>query len=330
MYLGWFDDDVRKPVPQKLREGAERYREKYGADATMALVNPAQACRCEGLVVKPASYVRVHYFWVGRVLGEPGGSEGAAAVPTSGVVEEGAKAHEASEDIQLVHADFGEWLATEEARALEGRVRLVHADPPWEYEFDWGNGAAAHDYSTLSLSDIRSHALDVAYLAAPDAYLALWCTFPKLPEWMGAAAGDDEFKKRWRYKTGGVWGKRGGSGGMGYHFMQDCELVLLYRRGGGASLRRLSSFWVSSPREGHSVKPQSALRALVGISTDPGDLVLDLYAGASASMARACRALGRRYVGCEKSAERHAEALRRLVLDEQAEMELAGVGAARG
>ena len=47
--------------------------------------------------------------------------------------------------------------------------------------------------------------------------------------------------------------------------------------------------------------------------TDPGDLVVDVFAGL-APLARACLAEGRRYVGAEIDPVRHASALGRLAL----------------
>lgn len=53
------------------------------------------------------------------------------------------------------------------------------------------------------------------------------------------------------------------------------------------------------------------MREWIRAWTDPGDLVVDVFAGL-APLARACYAEGRRYVGAEIDPERHALALVRL------------------
>jgi len=47
--------------------------------------------------------------------------------------------------------------------------------------------------------------------------------------------------------------------------------------------------------------------------TDPGDLVVDLFAG-MAPVALACVATGRRYIGAEADPVRHRQALDRIAL----------------
>lgn len=193
---------------------------------------------------------------------------------------------------------------------------LVHADPPWPYAnfTSTVHGAAAGHYDTLTMEDIAAHVRQAYRVTADNTYCLVWCTFPKLAEWCACDAGE------WRYITGGVWGKTNGLG-VGFHVRGDAELWLLYAKGAPRPLTTQSNLMLDR-RVGHSEKPQSALRALVSMATQPGGLVLDLYAGESASMARACRATGRRYVGAEIDPARHARAINRLALEEQATMEL--------
>ena len=70
------------------------------------------------------------------------------------------------------------------------------------------------------------------------------------------------------------------------------------------------NFYTSKPT-GHSEKPIEWQRAMVRRWTDPGGLVLDLYAGL-APMARACKAEGRSYLGAEIDPERHRHAMAKL------------------
>ena len=54
--------------------------------------------------------------------------------------------------------------------------------------------------------------------------------------------------------------------------------------------------------------PEAVLERIIRVSSNPGDLVLDPFAGSGTTLATAKR-LGRRYLGIELSAE-YAEAVR--------------------
>jgi hypothetical protein len=127
-------------------------------------------------------------------------------------------------------------------------------------------------------------------------------------EW--ARVFNDKGDDKWNYVSGGAWGKTNGLG-IGHHFRGDAELALLYKKGSPKPIEVLSNLWLS-PRIGHSEKPQTALRSIIRLTTPPDGLVFDMYAGASASMAMACRSFGRDYIGVEIDEKRHAEALLRL------------------
>jgi hypothetical protein len=186
-------------------------------------------------------------------------------------------------------------------------ARIVHADPPWSYgnrAICRGDGTKSElPYGVLTYAPILAH-LDAAFdAAADDAYLFLWTTWPHLALWLAAAEGN----MRWRYLSGGVWAKTGGIG-IGLHWRGDSEPVLLYAKGKPRPrLRNLRNTYVG-PRTRHSEKPDAWLGQVFDALSDPGDLVLDLYAG-MAPAARACIAVGRRYVGAEIDAARHAEAV---------------------
>jgi site-specific DNA-methyltransferase (adenine-specific) len=189
----------------------------------------------------------------------------------------------------------------------DGCAPLVHADPPWQYDNATIQGGAERHYGTITLADIATHIDDAARIASEDAYLSCWCTFPLLMSW----ARYSTQLKNWEYVTGASWGKLNGMG-VGTHFRGDAELLLLYRKGSPRPLESAKSNLWLAPRIGHSEKPQKALRALVSMAAPVGGLVVDLYAGASASLAIACRSLGRQYVGAEIDPARHATALLRL------------------
>lgn len=97
---------------------------------------------------------------------------------------------------------------------------------------------------------------------------------------------------------------------------------IVFAHGGGERLRwnggGHAAVWRSPPArhdpggQVHATqKPLALMRALVEDFSDPGELVLDPFAG-SGTTGVACRELGRRFLGYEHSPEYHAAALRRI------------------
>lgn len=131
------------------------------------------------------------------------------------------------------------------------RYPIIYADPPWRYEnppMGGGNRSIENHYPTMTLEEII--ALPVAELAADDALLYLWATAPKLAECIDVLRAWD-----FEYRTNSVWDKE--VIGMGYHFRNQHELLLVARRGeippplAGAQ----PSSVYRERREDHSVKP---------------------------------------------------------------------------
>ena len=60
------------------------------------------------------------------------------------------------------------------------KYNIIYADPPWKYDRQKGEGVAAARYQTMSIAEIKS--IPVSRIAASDAVLFLWVTFPKLKE----------------------------------------------------------------------------------------------------------------------------------------------------
>ena len=52
--LLWFDDDIKRPLQQKILDGVERYRERMGYEPTQVHLNPAQAKALEDAMQAPA------------------------------------------------------------------------------------------------------------------------------------------------------------------------------------------------------------------------------------------------------------------------------------
>lgn len=149
----------------------------------------------------------------------------------------------------------------ERIKALpDGKYHVIYADPPWQYNDKRETGdhrestGAEHHYPTMPLSDLK--ALAVANLAAPDAVLFCWATFPLLPDAL-------EVVKSWgfAYKTAFVWDK--GAGAFGHYHNAAAELLLVATRGSGVPQSDLREDQVMSfAREEHSRKP-SAWRGMI-------------------------------------------------------------------
>lgn len=202
----------------------------------------------------------------------------------------------------------------------EGGARLVIADPPWgEYSSaagGTGSAAPGQNYPVLSLADIADHLDDTGRGSERDARLLVWHCWPLLVEMIGEVASEDSARiparvlspLGWRPVSGGAWTKAPHQG-VGMHWLGRSEPVIAYVRGTPPTDRGadLGNAHVSEPGQ-HSAKPEAWTEAMIRRWTEPGDLVLDLYAGMG-GVARACVRSGRRYVGAEIDPERHKQAL---------------------
>jgi hypothetical protein len=78
--LLWYDDDARRPVPQKIAEAVARYQERVGGRPTVCQLNPRQAASLASAKAAALPHVRLvpdetlrsNYFLVGIEEGEAG------------------------------------------------------------------------------------------------------------------------------------------------------------------------------------------------------------------------------------------------------------------
>ena len=193
---------------------------------------------------------------------------------------------------------------------------LIIADPPWSYTNDKSNmnGTAGNHYETVSDQWIAGILAEAHDKAGAGARLAMWLTWPKLQNWIDAL---DEMGSDWpwRFVSGGAWTKTGGPG-IGFHWLGCSEPVILYCKKGTpkTNTAHTTPNAHTSERRKHSEKPIEWMEQWLERWTDPGDLVLDLFAG-MAPVARACARTGRRYIGAEIDPERYRQAVDRLALD---------------
>lgn len=197
-----------------------------------------------------------------------------------------------------------------------GCAALVHADPPWSYSnaAPPGHGRIDGHYDGATLEAIAATFDEAFNVAKPSAYALLWTTWPFIEPWIVARVDHDRGQETrgWVHLTGGAWRKDDTRRGIGHHLLGDCEPFLLYRKGKPRPQDGPISNALNWPRRAHSAKPLEPLADLLRMATPPGGLVVDLYAGESGSLARACMLTGRRYVGAELDPAR-ADAARRII-----------------
>lgn len=211
-------------------------------------------------------------------------------------------------DLRLCSCDDPDFVRDAEGAAL------VIADPPWLYDHQTAGVTEAGDhYACVTTEDIVGHLNNLAA-----SRLAMWLTFPLQQDWFDAThAARVGFGWRWgKAVSGGAWSKSGeedsGHYGAGYHWAGCAELVLLYTHAGAQTYREnaLRNSLVEPPDRRHSRKPVGWQRQWIRRWTNPGDLIVDPYAGlGSVAEAVMLAGEGRRYLGAEINPQRHADAL---------------------
>lgn len=147
-----------------------------------------------------------------------------------------------------------------------GKYQLIYLDPPWQYadtRSEASTGAALSAYSCMSPREMADMLPVIDSIALPQCSIAMWATFPKLPEAL-------ELLKAWnfRYCTAlFVWVKRYADGtayaGLGHYTRANAEMVLLGRRGDALPRHDLTVRQiVESERGRHSAKPAEVRQRL--------------------------------------------------------------------
>lgn len=157
------------------------------------------------------------------------------------------------------------------------RFSVIYADPPWPWETFGPLGrirsCADHHYGLSTLDEIK--ALPVAALAADDAVLLIWGTWPRLPDVLDVIGA-------WGfvYKTDAfVWVKQNANGdglhtGMGYWTRSNSEFCLLATKGSPTRLALDVHQIVTAPIGEHSAKPEEVRRRIERLVAGP---YLELY-----------------------------------------------------
>lgn len=147
----------------------------------------------------------------------------------------------------------------------DGKFRVIYADPPWKYgdertgDVGRAGTAAADQYPTMPTEAICSLApydRSVRDLAAGDAVLFMWATFPLLEDGLSVV-------KAWgfHYKTAYIWDKQRSN--IGNYHDARAELLMIATRGSCPIEIDTRPNQVQSIARGrHSAKPEE-FRALI-------------------------------------------------------------------
>lgn len=156
----------------------------------------------------------------------------------------------------------------------EGPFNVILADPPWRfrnYSDEWHEGKkgsrwVGNQYGLMDERDIYD--IPVAGMAAKDAALFLWTTYPKLNEaFLVMAAWGFKFKT-----VAFTWCKRTKNDkehvGMGFWTRSNAEIVLMGTRGHPKRVSRSVRQIVHAPVGKHSAKPPEVRERIVQLMGD--------------------------------------------------------------
>lgn len=68
LYMMWFDDNPKKSVSDKVREGAAAYEQRFHHAPLVVCVSPTQAIITTPLQVQPLPTIQKDNFWFGMEL----------------------------------------------------------------------------------------------------------------------------------------------------------------------------------------------------------------------------------------------------------------------
>lgn len=165
------------------------------------------------------------------------------------------------------HTDTGKTIA--DPFTAGRQYPIIYADPPWQYRDEAHAGRRGVRFKYGLLRNEAIAALPVSRIAADDAMLFLWVTWPKLPEVLPII-------EAWgfRYRTCGfLWVKRARNSeklfwGMGSYTRANTEPCLLATRGRPRRVSAGVHQIVDAPIGRHSEKPAVVRERIVALAGD--------------------------------------------------------------
>jgi site-specific DNA-methyltransferase (adenine-specific) len=188
-------------------------------------------------------------------------------------------------------------------------IDCVLTDCP--YGMNW-QGKQGHDkiVGDDNLDWLPDWAAQLRRIVKDDSHLYIFCSWHKVEVFKMVLQRHFEIKNMlvWYKRGGGMGDLKGGYGGC--H-----ELILFINNGKDLNGKRDTDVIDKAYRTGNehhpTEKPINLMSWLISKSSNPGDLVLDSFAGAG-STALACHETGRNFIGCELVAEYYNTAQRRI------------------
>lgn len=231
----------------------------------------------------------------------------------------------------LVHGDNADLLP----RLPDKSVAHVITDPPYEAEAHTLQRRVARDMRAARDGggrEIRVEALSFAPMTDAERswageqmarlasrWIAVFCQVEAAMKWSERITAAGAVRKRiavW-VKPDGMPQFSGDGPGMGYESIVLCHARGRSRWNGGGKTGVFTHNKNDPDRADHQTqKPISLMLELVELFTDPGDIVLDPFAG-SGTTGVACLRLGRRFIGIEKDEKYAAVARERLEAESQ-------------
>lgn len=184
----------------------------------------------------------------------------------------------------------------------DGSVDCVVTDPPYGMAFRSNRRVVAKQFGKITNDADASAALallpDLYRVLKDDRHIYMFCSWHRVDEFK------QNFEKYFTLKNIIVWNKNNhGTGDLKGSWAPKHEFILFGHKGRRELNKRLAdvldcpkvpSFSLTHPTE----KPVSLLRTLIEVSTTPGEVVLDPFAG-TGSLALACKEANRDFIGVE-------------------------------
>lgn len=208
----------------------------------------------------------------------------------------------------LVEGDCLEVLPTIPDRA----VAHVITDPPYDARTHAGARAGAGAPEGIAFAALSGAPPVVEWLRVASRWVLAFCTFEQIRDYRDAAGP--------AWIRAGVWDRVNPSPQLtGDRPGQAADAVAIAHRAGRKSWNGGGhpAIWRHSAQQGldkpdhPTPKPLPLMLELVSLFTDPGELILDAFAG-SGTTGVACLRLGRRFIGIEKDPKYAAIARERL------------------
>lgn len=145
------------------------------------------------------------------------------------------------------------------------KFNIIYADPPWQYDEDWGNGAVHHHYKTLSIEELAR--IPVQEIADENCHLYLWFTNSFVRE-------AHRLCDLWgfSYKQTITWVKTYADGkpvmGTGYYFRGCTEHILFATKGALPRVNKAVKNFMIFPKSKHSKKPNIFRQMIIKQSGD--------------------------------------------------------------